>query len=268
MQKTHPFHIVELSPLPILTSFALLLLTSGGVMFMHDYTGGNYVLTAGILSVFICLYKWWSSVIIESKVHHNDTVRLGLRFGMALFILSEIMFFVVFFWSFLKSNIFPAGILDDVWVVAKGVWPPKGIQTFDPFDIPLMNTIILLLSGTTVTWAHYALKDNRMQEFRKALGYTILLGIFFTFMQAYEYHHATFTIKDGIYGSNFYLATGFHGLHVIIGTIFLGICYLRAIRGDFSKGNSHLGFEVAAWYWHFVDIVWIFLFIFVYILGQ
>ena len=266
----HPFHLVDPSPWPIATSFALLLLAIGGLMFMHSYRFGEIVFGAGLLSVLYCLYVWWSDVIKEGLVekHHTEKVRIGLRIGMALFILSEIMFFAVFFGSFFKASLFPVGVLDGVWVVKEGIWPPSSIKTFDPFDIPFINTLILLLSGTTVTWAHYALEENNQKDCITALGLTIIIGVFFSLMQAYEYHHAAFSFKDGIYPSNFYLATGFHGAHVIIGTIFLTVCYYRARRGDFNVMNGHLGFEFAAWYWHFVDVVWLFLFTFVYVLGR
>lgn len=268
-EKGHPFHLVDPSPWPILTAFALMLLAIGAIMFMHEYRFGLYVFGAGFLSVIFCLYSWWGDVIKEGlQKHHTHAVQTGFKIGMVLFILSEIMFFAVFFGSFFKSSLFPAGILDGVWVVEAGIWPPASIKTFDPFDIPFINTLILLLSGTTVTWAHYAFEENNQKDCITALGFTIVLGIFFSLMQAYEYHHATFAFKDGIYPSNFYLATGFHGVHVIIGTIFLSVCYYRARRGDFVKGKNHLGLEFAAWYWHFVDVVWLFLFTFVYVIGK
>lgn len=268
--KQHLFHLVDPSPWPILTSFALLLLATGGVMSMHEYKFGNYVLIAGVFSVIFCLYSWWRDIIKEGIIDkaHTTPVRNGLRIGMALFIISELMFFAVFFGSFFKASLFPVGILDGVWVIKEGLWPPTNIQTFDPFDIPFINTLILLLSGTTVTWAHYAIEENNQQDCITALGLTVILGIFFSCMQAYEYHHASFKLNDGIYAANFYLATGFHGVHVIIGTIFLSVCYFRAKKGDFSKGQGHLGFEFAAWYWHFVDVIWLFLFTFVYVLGR
>ncbi|MFY9589518.1 cytochrome c oxidase subunit 3 [Rickettsia endosymbiont of Halotydeus destructor] len=269
--KPHLFHLVEPSPWPILISFALLVLVSGATLFMHDYRFGTYVLICGVVSVVLCLYLWWRDVIKEGIIEkqHTTPVRAGLRIGMALFILTEIVFFGVFFASFFKASLSPVGILDGVWVVTEGIWPPLSIKTFDPFDIPFINTLILLLSGSTVTWAHYALEEKNQKDCITALGLTVLLGIFFTLMQAYEYHHAAFNFTDGIYASNFYLATGFHGAHVIIGTIFLIVCYFRAKRGDFTNNdNGHLGFEFAAWYWHFVDVVWLFLYTFVYVLGK
>lgn len=269
-KQSHPYHLVDLSPWPILTSFALLVVTSGAVMFMHKYAIGHYVFGAGVIALLSCLFCWWRDVIIEGRQgHHSPPVRNGLSIGMALFILSEVMFFFCFFWSFFKASLFPEGILDEagIWIAAEGVWPPKGIETFDPWDIPLMNTIILLLSGTTVTWAHYAILENKQKDAVEALKYTIILGLTFSCFQAFEYMHAAFKFTDGIYASNFYMATGFHGAHVFIGTIFLIVCYFRAKKGHFAKENGHLGFEFAAWYWHFVDVVWLFLFVFVYVLG-
>jgi len=269
-KQKHPYHLVELSHWPILTSFSLLALTLGAVMFMHEYPAGKFLTVFGVLTVVYCAWNWWSDVITEGRVgkHHTKAVRMGLRIGMSLFILSEVMFFFAFFFSFFSSSLFPAGILDGFWVVADGTWPPEGIKTFDPWDIPFINTLILLLSGTTVTWAHHAIEHNDQESSITALGITVLLGITFSTLQAYEYHHAAFNLNDGVYAANFYLATGFHGLHVIVGTIFLTVCYFRAKKGHFAKGNGHLGFEFAAWYWHFVDVVWLFLFVFVYVLGS
>ena len=268
-KQHHPFHLVDLSPWPILTSFSLLLLTGGGVMFLHNSMIGGYITGAGFLSVIFCAYSWWRDVINEGMFggFHNETVQHGLRIGMALFILSEVMFFFAFFFAYFYSSLFPLDILDGFWFSEEGTWPPKGIQTFDPWDIPFTNTLILLLSGTTVTWAHHAIEEKDQESSVLALSLTVGLGAAFSCIQAYEYHHAAFGMSDGIYAANFYLATGFHGLHVIVGTIFLAVCLFRAKRGDFIEGG-HLGFEFAAWYWHFVDVVWLFLFVFVYVLGR
>ena len=176
---------------------------------------------------------------------------------MMLFIASEVMFFVAFFWAFFASSLFPVG----------GVWPPEGITTLDPFDLPLINTLVLLLSGSTVTWAHHALIEDDRSDFLLALLLTVLLGIFFTFLQILEYTHAPFGFTDGIYPSVFYMATGFHGFHVFIGTVFLAVCLLRGYFGHFTS-KQHFGFEAAAWYWHFVDVVWLFLFICIYMWGS
>lgn len=239
-------------------------------MSMHGYWVGHYVVLLAAIWLVFCLYSWWRDVVKEGLAggHHTSEVRHGLRIGMALFILSEVAFFGVFFSSFFKFSVSPAEILDGVWAVKPGVWPPAGTITFDPWDLPFLNTLILLLSGTTVTWAHYAIRENNQEDAVKALGITILLGIAFTCCQAYEYHHAAFKFTDGIYASNFFIPTGFHGLHVIIGTVFLTVCFFRARRGHFAVQNGHLGFEFAAWYWHFVDVVWLFLFTFIYVLGR
>lgn len=268
--QQHPFHLVAPSPWPILTAFSLLMLTSGAVFLMHGHYIAIYFSIFGGLSVIFCAFNWWKDVINEGRIgrHHTDKVRSGLRMGMSFFILSEVMFFFAFFFSYFSASLFPAGILDGLWVVASGTWPPAGIETFDPWDIPFLNTLILLLSGTTVTWAHHAIMENDQPNSVKALGLTVLLGISFTCLQAYEYHHAGFRLVDGVYAANFYLATGFHGIHVIVGTIFLTVCYFRARKGHFTASNGHLGFEFAAWYWHFVDVVWLFLFVFVYVLAR
>ncbi len=269
-KKGHDYHLVDPSPWPILTSFALLAVTGGAVMSMHQHVMGIYVLALGLLSTFYCAGSWWADVIKEGKIDraHTVIVKKGISIGMALFILSEVMFFFAFFWSYFEANLDPVAILDGVWGVKEGVWPPEGITTLDAWNLPFMNTLILLLSGTTVTWAHYAILNNNRNEAYQALAITVSLGVLFTCLQVAEYSHATFTLKDGIYPSNFYMATGFHGLHVMIGTIFLAVCMVRTKKGHFDKGEGHLGFEFAAWYWHFVDVVWLFLFIFVYVLGS
>lgn len=269
-KQEHPYHLVDMSPWPILTSFSLLALTMGGVMALHEKPGGSPMAIFGLIAVIFCSWSWWRDIVNEGLVgkHHSEPVRNGLRIGMSLFILSEVMFFFAFFFSYFSASLFPAGILDGFWVVADGTWPPEGIKTFDPWDIPFINTLILLLSGTTVTWAHHAIEHDNQKDSVTALGLTVLLGITFSMLQAYEYHHAAFKLTDGVYAANFYLATGFHGVHVMVGTIFLAVCYFRARKGHFKAGNGHLGFEFAAWYWHFVDVVWLFLFVFVYVLGR
>jgi cytochrome c oxidase subunit 3 len=246
---------------------------------MHDYNPAGIplskvVLPVGLLSVIAVMYFWWRDVIIEGikDKSHTSIVRHGLRIGMVLFILSEVMFFFAFFWAFFKAALVPVLVFDgsslfeDGIKILDGVWPPRGIATFDPWDLPFINTLILLLSGTTVTWAHYGLLHNDRKSLINGLALTVILGLSFTVLQAYEYHHAAFGFKDGIYSSVFYMATGFHGAHVIIGTLFLLICLIRAMKNQMTP-EGHLGFEFAAWYWHFVDVVWLFLFIFVYVWG-
>jgi cytochrome c oxidase subunit 3 len=212
------------------------------------------------------MYSWWSDTIKEAhEGHHTRVVSIHLRYGMMMFIASEVMFFVAWFWVFFDASLFP----NDANQYARaaytgGIWPPKGIEVLDPFHLPLYNTIILLLSGTTVTWAHHALLKGDRKGLINGLALTVGLGILFSFVQAYEYIHAPFAFKDSIYGATFFMATGFHGFHVFIGTIFLGVCLIRSMKGDFTP-KQHFGFEAAAWYWHFVDVVWLFLFASIYV---
>jgi len=264
-KQTHPFHLVNPSIWPAFGAVALFSMTFGTAMFMHDKPGGVWLMVLGLALVLYTVYGWWSDVVHEARVDHAHTpaVTRGLRAGMALFITSEVMFFAAFFWAFFSSSTLPKLPLTDVWAMAPGVWPPAGIHGFDPFHLPFFNTLLLLLSGSTVTWAHYAILQNDKESTIKALWYTVILGMLFTSCQAYEYTHAAFGFKDGIYASTFFMATGFHGFHVIVGTIFLAVCLRRAYSGHFEP-KQHLGFECAAWYWHFVDVVWLFLFVFVY----
>ena len=262
---SHPYHLVNPSPWPLVGSFALLATVLGAGMAMHKIAGGVPLLIGGFMVILYVMYAWWKDVVHEAEVDkaHTSPVMAGLRVGMVLFITSEVMFFAAFFWAFFNASLFPYAPWTDTWAIADGVWPPVGIETFDAWHLPFLNTLILLLSGTTVTWAHHALLEGKRDELIKGLWCTVLLGALFSALQAYEYSHAAFGFKDGIYASTFYMATGFHGLHVMIGTIFLAVCLLRTYRGHFNP-DQHLGFEFAAWYWHFVDVVWIFLFVFVY----
>jgi cytochrome c oxidase subunit 3 len=262
-EAKHPYHLVDPSPWPVVGSIAALVLTGGLVMFMHGIwgAGGTVIMALGIIGVLATMFFWWRDVVREGTFqgHHSPVVQIGLRYGMALFIASEVMFFAAWFWAYFNASLFPTEAMGSVW-------PPEGVQTFDPFELPLLNTLILLLSGVTVTWAHHALRDGDRKGTLQGLALTILLGALFTAVQAYEYSHATFSFSGGIYGSTFFMATGFHGAHVIIGTIFLIVCWFRAYAGHF-KPDHHFGFEAAAWYWHFVDVVWLFLFVCIYIAG-
>ncbi|HTZ35394.1 MAG TPA: cytochrome c oxidase subunit 3 [Stellaceae bacterium] len=253
----HPYHLVAPSPWPLVGSIAGGLMALGGVLFMHDY--GSSLLIIGALLVLFTMFMWWRDVRAEATFegYHTPVVQLGMRYGMALFIASEVMFFAAFFWAFFTSSLFPVG----------GVWPPQGIHPFNPFEFPFLNTLILLLSGTTVTWAHHSLIEGNQKGLIQGLTVTVLLGISFTCVQAYEYSHAAFHFTGGIYPSTFFMATGFHGFHVIIGTTFLAVCLWRANKGDFTP-THHFGLEAAAWYWHFVDVVWLFLFICIYWWGM
>jgi cytochrome c oxidase subunit 3 len=259
-----PYHLVTPSPWPIIGAFGGGLLLAGVVFAAHYH---NYLmLGVGVALVALVMVMWWRDVLKESSTPglHSPIVRLGLRYGMTLFIASEVMFFVAFFWAFFHFALFPEHVAGATGVAT---WPPAGIHTFDPFRIPFLNTMILLLSGCTVTWAHHALVENNRRSLLMGLGITILLGMTFTCLQAVEYSDAPFHLAGGgIYPSVFFLATGFHGFHVIVGTTFLGVCWLRAKAGGFTP-TQHFGFEAAAWYWHFVDVVWLFLFSFVYVWG-
>ncbi len=263
---THPFHLVNPSKWPILTAFSMMAFVVGGAFMLHKEPIGHLIGLAGFCGIIACVFFWWRDVIREGIQDHAHTskVRLGLRAGMALFITSEVMFFVAFFWAYFGAAFFPIEPLTDTWAIKPGIWPPANITPFNAFDLPLMNTLILLLSGTTVTWAHHALVvENNMRDVVRGLACTVALGVCFTLCQAYEYTHAAFGLKDGKYAATFFLATGFHGLHVMIGTAFLAVMLVRAKRGTLTQ-EGHLGFEFAAWYWHFVDVVWLFLFVGIY----
>ena len=261
--KNHDFHIVPPSPWPLIGSFAALIMAAGAVAWMHEQTFGPWVFGLGLLGVLFTMYSWWADVVREANNgDHTPVVQLHHRYGMILFIASEVMFFVAWFWAYFSAALYPSTA-----EAVGGVWPPHGIEVLDPFVYPLLNTLILLLSGTTVTWAHYALINGDRDGLKKGLWLTIILGLIFSCVQAYEYSHATFGFSGNIYGATFYMATGFHGFHVIVGTIFLIVCLVRAYRGDFTP-RQHFGFEAAAWYWHFVDVVWLFLFISIYIWGS
>lgn len=230
-------------------------------MYIHSYAGGGLVLSLGLAMVIYSMFVWWRDVIREATFqgHHTSPVECGLRYGMILFIASEVMFFFAFFWAFFNSSLAPA-------VEIGGVWPPEGIQVLNPWDIPFLNTVILLSSGAAVTWAHHAILAGSREQAITGLMLTVLLAVLFTAFQAYEYIEAPFTISDGVYGSTFYLSTGFHGFHVFIGTVFLTVCLVRLAKSHFTN-HHHFGFLAAAWYWHMVDVVWLFLFVSVYYWG-
>ena len=262
----HPYHLVDPSPWPLVGALAALMLAGGMVMYMHEESGGGTIASLGGLLLLSTMAVWWRDIVREAHVegHHTPVVQLGLRYGMVLFIASEVMFFAAWFWAFFDASIYA----DEAIQVARvahtgGTWPPQGVETFDPWHLPLLNTVILLTSGVTATWAHHALREGNRKHLIFGLWLTVGLGATFTAVQAYEYVHAPFAFSGGIYPSTFFMATGFHGLHVIIGTIFLLVCLLRAYLDHF-KPEHHFGFEAAAWYWHFVDVVWLFLFSCIY----
>jgi cytochrome c oxidase subunit 3 len=258
-EKNHDYHILNPSPWPFIGALSGFIMLVGAVLYFHDY--GPWVAAIGLIGVLYTMFAWWSDVVRESRVgDHTPVVQIGLRYGVILFIASEVMFFVAWFWMFFKNAIYPMDAIDNVW-------PPAGVETFDPWGLPLINTLILLTSGATVTWAHHALLHNDRKGLIQGLTLTVILGAFFTVLQAIEYAEAGFSFSGNIYGAVFFMATGFHGFHVIIGTIFLAVCLLRAQKGHFTP-DKHIGFEAAAWYWHFVDVVWLFLFAGIYIWGS
>ncbi|HMI40688.1 MAG TPA: cytochrome c oxidase subunit 3 [Sphingomicrobium sp.] len=260
--RTHDYHILPPDPWPIIGATGAFAFFGGMVMWMHDNPYGKFVWAGGIAVIIVTMFNWWSNTIKEAHAgDHTPVVSLSLRYGMILFIASEVMFFLAWFWAFFDASLFPSHM-----EAVGGQWPPKGIEVLNPFGFPLLNTMILLCSGTTVTWAHHALIHGDRDGLKKGLLCTILLGMLFTSIQAYEYIHAPFAFKGNIYGATFFMATGFHGFHVLVGTIFLIVCLVRATKGDFTP-KQHFGFEAAAWYWHFVDVVWLFLFTSVYVWG-
>jgi cytochrome c oxidase subunit 3 len=264
--KNHDYHLVDPDPWPLIGSISALFLFGGFVMYLHENRFGPVVALIGLTGVLVTMYSWWSNTIKEAhQGYHTPVVQLHLRYGMILFIASEVMFFLAWFWAYFDASLFPSA------AEAVGAqWPPKGQEVLDPFGFPLLNTLILLCSGTTVTWAHHSLIHGDREGLKTGLLLTVLLGVLFTSIQAYEYMHAPFAFSQAhggtIYGSTFFMATGFHGFHVIVGTIFLTVCLIRAWKGDFTP-RQHFGFEAAAWYWHFVDVVWLFLFVSIYVWG-
>jgi cytochrome c oxidase subunit 3 len=298
-EKHHDYHLVNPSPWPVVGSLAAFLTAVGGIVWMRSLGGGTglfglrgpSLFAVGFALVLFTMFMWWRDVIKEANSgDHTPVVQLHLRYGMILFIASEVMFFVAWFWAYFDASLFPAAVqplevtLPDgtteatkkvIGMVERneltgGQWPPQPSEhfhgTFDPWGLPLVNTLILLTSGTTVTWAHHALLNGDRKGLKWGLLLTVALGILFTLCQAYEYLHAGFNFAGHIYGSTFFMATGFHGAHVIIGTIFLTVCLFRALAGGFTP-RQHFGFEAAAWYWHFVDVVWLFLFTVIYVIG-
>lgn len=258
LKTAHSYHLVDPSPWPLTAALGAFMLTSGLVLFMHKFVGGLQLLLTGLTLILYTMFTWWRDVVREATFEdqHSIAVQKGLRLGMILFIVSEVMFFFAFFWAFFHSSISPTHTIG-------GVWPPKAITPINTFTIPLTNTFLLLTSGATVTWAHHALLVRAKKHTLIALIFTLLLATVFTLVQGFEYVNAPFNISDGIYGSCFYMATGFHGFHVFVGTVALFVSFIRIILNHFTN-KHHFGFEAAIWYWHFVDVVWLFLFINVY----
>lgn len=260
IKYNHPYHLVDQSPWPILASFRAIIITTGLSKWFHNL---NYdLLLTGLIRTLITSALWWRDISREGAItgFHTIKVTTGLRWGIILFIVSEILFFFSFFWAFFHSRL-------NLTIELGIVWPPLAIKPFNPFSIPLLNTAILLASGVRITWAHHRILENIDNNILWGILVTIFLGLYFTSLQVLEYYEASFTISDSVYGTTFFVATGFHGLHVIIGTTFLIICLIRFIKGQFTR-NHHMGLEAAIWYWHFVDVVWLFLYTWIYWWGS
>nr|AOY39492.1 cytochrome c oxidase subunit 3 [Scolytinae sp. BMNH 1039965] len=260
MKQNHPFHLVNQSPWPITTSFSVFTMLMGVIKWFHMLETNLLIL--GLMLTLLSSYQWWRDITRESTYqgHHTMKVANGLQWGMILFIISEIFFFLAFFWAFFHASLSPN--------IELGLnWPPKEIYPFNPLEIPLLNTLILLTSGLTVTWTHHSLMENNYNQSIQSLSLTVMLGLYFSLLQGFEYIEAPFSIADSVYGSTFFMTTGLHGLHVIVGSSFLLICLIRLYKNHFSSIH-HFGFEAAAWYWHFVDVVWLFLYISIYWWGS
>lgn len=258
LKTQHSFHLVDPSPWPLLAALGALMLTTGTVLYMHRFFDGGKLLLTGVLLILYVMYVWWRDIVREATFEdqHTFSVQRGLRLGMILFIVSEIMFFFGFFWSFFHSSLAPAFNIGSIW-------PPEVINPIQTLGIPLTNTFFLLSSGATVTWAHHAIIIRAKKQALISLTLTLILAVLFTALQALEYFEAPFTISDSVFGSCFFLLTGFHGFHVFVGTLSLFVSFLRIVFNHFTSSH-HFGFESAAWYWHFVDVVWLFLFVTVY----
>lgn len=256
----HPYHIVDESPWPLVSSLGAFFLTSGLIKWFH--LSNISLIVSGLMVIILAIIQWWRDIRKEGSIQgiHTFEVELGLRWGIILFIISEIFFFLSFFWAFFHSSLSP-----DVEIGA--IWPPVGVYAFNPFQVPLLNTLVLLSSGIRVTWAHHAIIRGNHRSAFLGLVITVILGVYFTRLQMLEYYEARFSISDRIYGSTFFVATGFHGIHVLVGTTFLLVCSKRLFIHEF-RAKHHFGFEAAAWYWHFVDVVWLFLYLWFYWWGE
>uniref|UniRef100_UPI0030FE6600 cytochrome c oxidase subunit 3 n=1 Tax=Amblyomma calabyi TaxID=3065602 RepID=UPI0030FE6600 len=252
----HPFHLVEKSPWPITSSISAFSLTIGFVFYFNYFN--NTLIMISLLILVLSAFQWFRDISREASFQGNHTffVVNGLKMGMLLFILSEVFFFISFFWAFFHSSLSPT-------VEIGSQWPPSIIMPFNPFEVPLLNSMILISSGISVTWTHHAIMNDNYNSSLLSLMITISLGLLFTLFQAFEYYQAQFSMSDGIFGSSFFLTTGFHGIHVIIGSIFLLVSFFR-IKMNLISNSHYFGFEASAWYWHFVDVVWLFLFTFMY----
>ena len=285
--QTDRYFVPAQSKAPIFASISLFTLMLGGASWLNGFGPGKWLFFAGVTMMIATLFYWFSEVVRESLAgHYNRQVDVSFRMGMIWFIFSEVMFFAAFFGALFYARQFAMpwlggegdGVMTNalLWDGFSAAWPSAGpgqiggeFKTIPAWGLPLLNTLILLTSGATITIAHHALKAGNRKQLLIWLGATVLLGCLFLYFQAKEYIHAyhelNLTLGSGIYGSTFFMLTGFHGAHVTLGTIMLAIIWLRCAKGHFSK-DDHFAFEAVAWYWHFVDVVWLGLFLFVYVL--
>nr|YP_009733513.1 cytochrome c oxidase subunit III [Krisna concava]QHV34351.1 cytochrome c oxidase subunit III [Krisna concava] len=258
--NNHPYHMVNMSPWPIISSLGVMTMMMGTIMLMKSMK--FELLAIGTITIYLCMFNWWRDVTRESTFQGNHTKKIiiMMKSGMTLFIISEVFFFLSFFWTFFHSSLAPNFEIGMMW-------PPQGVKTLNPMNVPMLNTMILLCSGMSITWAHNSLMMNKMNMTKQSMIITILLGLYFTLIQMMEYYETSFCISDSIYGSTFFIMTGFHGIHVIIGTIFITISFMRMMKFHLSEYHN-VGFELSAWYWHFVDLVWLFLYMSLYWWGM
>ena len=257
--QSHPYHLVDPSPWPLALSFTLLILTVSTVMYLHGFQYGGELVLLGLFLLSTGMSFWLRDVIVEASFlgHHTEQVKRGLTIGFALFIISELMAFFSVFWAYFHSSLAPT-------VEIGGSWPPLGIEILDPFAIPLLNTILLLSSGAFITYAHHAIIKGNRRSAILGIILTLLFAIIFTGLQYYEYCEAGFTIADSVFGTVFFASTGLHGFHVIVGTLFIGVQFIRILNHHITT-THHVGLESSIAYWHFVDVVWLFLYAFVYL---
>ena len=252
----HPFHLVTNSPWPLILSINLIFILIGRSIWFFNFSTNLFIYR--FLIIILILLQWWRDVIRERTFQgfHTINVTILIRLGIILFIVSEILFFFSFFWTFFHISLSPR-------IEIGNKWPPIGIEIFNPYNIPLLNTLILLSSGISITWSHFIILKNNYNQRKNSILITIILGIYFSLLQFIEYNESSFSISDSVFGRTFFLITGFHGIHVIIGTIFILITFIRLYNYQFSKIH-HFGFEARSWYWHFVDVIWLFVYISIY----
>nr|DBA43798.1 TPA_asm: COX3 [Bombus supremus] len=258
MKKNFPFHMVTISPWPIILSINMMNMFLSIILWI--YLNNLLIMIINLLNMLLSMFMWFRDIIRESTFQgmHSFYIISMLKFSMILFIISELFFFISFFWTFFHNSVSPS-------IEINSIWPPKMIKFFNPFEIPLLNSITLIMSGLTVTMSHYNFLNNNYKLSTEDLMFTIFLGSYFNYMQIFEYENSFFCMNDSIFGSIFFLSTGFHGIHVLCGTLMLFYSLIRIMNHHISKIH-HINFEFAIWYWHFVDVIWLFIYMFYYIL--